>query len=70
VTILSDRRKIQPYGLNGGEPGAPGRTILITEEGERVLAGKDSVHAKAGDRIRIETPGGGGYGDSQKRNRK
>ena len=70
VTILSDRRKIQPYGLNGGEPGAPGRTILITEEGERVLAGKDSVHANAGDRIRIETPGGGGYGDSQKRNRK
>jgi N-methylhydantoinase B len=70
VTILSDRRKIQPYGLNGGEPGAPGRTILITEEGERVLAGKDSVHANAGDRIRIETPGGGGYGDSKKRTRK
>jgi N-methylhydantoinase B len=67
VTILSDRRKTQPYGLNGGEPGAPGRTVLITEKGERLLAGKDSVHANAGDRIRIETPGGGGYGDSKKR---
>ncbi len=62
VTILSDRRKIQPYGLKGGEPGAAGRTVLITRNGERVLAGKDSVHANAGDRIRIETPGGGGWG--------
>ena len=62
VTILSDRRKIPPYGLNGGEPGAPGRAVLVTNNGERVLAGKDSVHANAGDRVRIETPGGGGYG--------
>ena len=62
VTILSDRRKTRPYGLNGGEPGAPGRTVLVTGNGERVLAGKDSVHANAGDRIRIETPGGGGWG--------
>lgn len=62
VTILSDRRKTRPYGLNGGEPGAPGRTILITKNGERVLAGKDSTHASRGDRIRIETPGGGGWG--------
>jgi N-methylhydantoinase B len=67
VTILSDRRKIQPYGLNGGDPGALGRTVLISGNNERVLAGKDSVHAKSGDRIRIETPGGGGYGDSKKR---
>ena len=62
VTILSDRRKTRPYGLNGGESGAPGRTLLITREGERVMAGKDSSHANAGDRIRIETPGGGGCG--------
>ena len=62
VTILSDRRKTRPYGLNGGEPGAPGRTILITKNGEQVLAGKDSTHADAGDRIRIESPGGGGWG--------
>jgi len=62
VTILSDRRKTRPYGLNGGEPGAAGRTVLITKNGERVLAGKDSVYANAGDRVRIESPGGGGWG--------
>jgi len=67
VTILSDRRKTRPYGLNGGEPGAPGRTILITKKGERVLAGKDSTHADAGDRIRIETPSGGGWGKQSKK---
>jgi N-methylhydantoinase B len=62
VTILSDRRKTRPYGLNGGKPGAVGRTVLITKDDESVLAGKGSVHANAGDLIRIETPGGGGYG--------
>ena len=67
VTILSDRRKIGPYGLNGGEPGAPGRTVLISEKGERVLAGKDSVNVAAGDRIRIESPGGGGWGKKSKK---
>jgi N-methylhydantoinase B len=67
VTILSDRRKTRPYGLNGGEPGAPGRTVLVTRDGERVLAGKDSSHANAGDRIRIETPGGGGWGKESKK---
>ena len=69
VTILSDRRKIPPYGLNGGESGAPGRTLLIGKENELVLSGKESVSAKAGDRIRIETPGGGGWGDRKDRGR-
>jgi N-methylhydantoinase B len=62
VTILSDRRKTRPYGLKGGDPGAAGRTVLITAEGERELGGKESVRAESGDRIRIESPGGGGYG--------
>lgn len=62
VTILSDRRKTRPYGLKGGGPGKAGRTTLITAAGDRVLAGKDSTDGKTGDRIRIETPGGGGYG--------
>jgi N-methylhydantoinase B len=66
VTILSDRRKTRPYGLEGGEPGAAGRTLLITKKGEETLAGKDSRDAEAGDRIRIETPGGGGYGRASK----
>ena len=62
VTILSDRRRVAPYGLQGGNSGATGRTILINENREQVLAAKDSIDAKAGDRIRIETPGGGGWG--------
>ena len=66
VTILSDRRKTRPYGLNGGEPGTAGRAVLITQGGERQLNGKDSTHASAGDRIRIESPGGGGYGSKTK----
>jgi N-methylhydantoinase B len=64
VTILSDRRKTRPYGLKGGQPGAPGRAVLITQTGQRELKSKDSAHAVAGDRILIETPGGGGYGTS------
>jgi N-methylhydantoinase B len=66
VTILADRRKTLPYGLKGGQPGKAGRTVLISKDGETVLAGKDSVQAKAGDRVRIETPGGGGYGKKRK----
>jgi N-methylhydantoinase B len=66
VTILSDRRKTRPYGLNGGEPGTAGCAVLITQGGERQLNGKDSARATAGDRIRIESPGGGGYGSKPK----
>ncbi len=62
VTILSDRRKTRPYGLDGGEAGSAGRTTLISEGNEQILAGKDSTYARAGDVIRIETPGGGGHG--------
>jgi N-methylhydantoinase B len=62
VTLLSDRRKTRPYGLRGGEAGRAGRAVLVTKEGSRELGSKQSIHASAGDRIRIETPGGGGYG--------
>jgi N-methylhydantoinase B len=70
VTILSDRRKTRPYGLDGGEPGAAGRTLLITRDGEQVLNGKDSTSARAGDRIRIESPGGGGFGRQKTKGKK
>ncbi|MEK6304024.1 MAG: hydantoinase B/oxoprolinase family protein [Acidobacteriota bacterium] len=66
VTILSDRRTTRPYGLKGGEPAKPGRTTLLKKDGEQLLAGKDSVDAEAGDRIRIESPGGGGWGSERK----
>ncbi|MGA8429534.1 MAG: hydantoinase B/oxoprolinase family protein [Candidatus Sulfotelmatobacter sp.] len=62
VTLLADRRRFPPYGLSGGEPGALGRTYLITSVGERELPGKCSIAARKGDVIRIETPGGGGWG--------
>ena len=62
VTVLSDRRKTRPYGLDGGEAGAAGRTILVSDGNEQILAGKDSTDARAGDVIRIESPGGGGHG--------
>ncbi|HYL96990.1 MAG TPA: hydantoinase B/oxoprolinase family protein, partial [Terriglobales bacterium] len=63
VTLLADRREGRPYGLNGGEPGAAGRTEVVRADGSRQqLAGKASVRVKAGERIRVDTPGGGGWG--------
>jgi N-methylhydantoinase B len=62
VTLLADRRKTRPYGLRGGEAGQAGRALLISADGEQEIGSKQSLHATAGDRIRIETPGGGGYG--------
>jgi N-methylhydantoinase B len=63
MSLLSDRRKRAPYGLNGGEDGALGRAFLIRREGrEEEIASKGSWQLEAGDRVRIETPGGGGFG--------
>jgi N-methylhydantoinase B len=64
VTILADRRKTQPWGLAGGEPGAPGITAIIRDGVERTLPGKSTIELPAGTRIRIESPGGGGWGKS------
>lgn len=62
VTLLSDRRERAPYGAEGGAPGACGRNTLIRDGAETRLPGKVQIALKAGDRLRIETPGGGGYG--------
>jgi N-methylhydantoinase B len=62
VSLLSDRRRLAPYGLQGGEDGRKGQTSLKTGHGKKRLGGKFTIHVKAGDRILIETPGGGGYG--------
>jgi len=63
VTLLTERRELRPYGLAGGEPGLAGRNWVERRQGhwER-LPGKCSLQLEAGDRLRIETPGGGGYG--------
>ncbi len=62
VTLLSDRRERPPYGAEGGAPGACGRNTLIRDGKSQRLPGKVQMTLKAGDRLRIETPGGGGYG--------
>ncbi len=64
LTLLADRRKFQPYGLESGQDGAAGQALVRDGASgeERRLPGKCSIHLKAGDTIRIETPGGGGWG--------
>ena len=62
VTILSDRRMRGPYGLRGGEPGAPGKNLLLRGRRITAIPGKARFEVRAGDVLRIETPGGGGYG--------
>jgi N-methylhydantoinase B len=65
VTILSDRRARGPYGLRGGEEGSPGRNTLLRAGQARPLAAKVNFELKKGDKLRIETPGGGGWGRSR-----
>src|SRR6478672_4661100 len=63
VTLLADRRSRGPYGLNGGADGSPGKTEAILSDGTtRHLPGKTSIALKKGSRVRIETPGAGGFG--------
>ncbi|MEA2468877.1 MAG: N-methylhydantoinase, partial [Thermoleophilaceae bacterium] len=57
-SLITERRRHAPPGADGGEPGAPGRNLLNGEE----LPPKASGNLSRGDRLRIETPGGGGYG--------
>jgi N-methylhydantoinase B/oxoprolinase/acetone carboxylase alpha subunit len=62
VTILSDRREGAPYGLRGGKPGKSGRNSLLRGGAVRAVAAKANFQVRAGDTLRIETPGGGGWG--------
>ena len=68
VTLLSDRRKTHPCGLKGGGEGAAGRAEIVRTDGSfEVLPGKCSVQVGRGERVRVETPGGGGWGDEIQR---
>ena len=58
LSLLTERRRHAPRGAMGGEPGARGRNLLDGEE----LPPKAREHLRAGQRLRIETPGGGGFG--------
>ncbi|HEV7680823.1 MAG TPA: hydantoinase B/oxoprolinase family protein [Pyrinomonadaceae bacterium] len=72
MSLLADRRKRRPYGLSGGEPGKPGNAAIVRAGRARKIGSKagrackigskGSWELKAGDRVRIETPGGGGFG--------
>jgi N-methylhydantoinase B len=63
VTLLADRRSRGPYGLSGGSDGSAGKTEVIDRDGTvRPLPGKTSVALKKGSRVRISSPGGGGWG--------
>jgi N-methylhydantoinase B len=62
LAVLSDRRKTFPYGLWGGLPGARGKNYLLTQGHARQLGSKVVSYASAGAILRIETPGGGGWG--------
>jgi N-methylhydantoinase B/oxoprolinase/acetone carboxylase alpha subunit len=64
VTVLSDRRRSAPYGARGGAPGASGRNTLVRAAtgAEEQVPGKAWLTLQPGDRLRIESPGGGGFG--------
>jgi N-methylhydantoinase B len=62
-TVLTDRRQSRPYGLHGGEPGEAGRNMIVDPDGsEHPLPGKMQFKLRKGQTLRIQTPGGGGWG--------
>jgi 5-oxoprolinase (ATP-hydrolysing) len=65
ASILSNRRRTAPFGLDGGGAGAPGRNTIVRVSGqtEQVPAAAEMA-LEPGDRLVIETPGGGGYGSA------
>jgi 5-oxoprolinase (ATP-hydrolysing) len=66
VSTLSGHRRVPPYGMAGGQPGALGRNYVERADGSVVeLAGADSIEVGTGDVLVVETPGGGGYGPTR-----
>jgi N-methylhydantoinase B len=63
MSLLADRRTRAPYGLAGGEDASAGRDNIVRSSGRRErISAKGSWELRPGDRVRIETPGGGGHG--------
>jgi N-methylhydantoinase B len=64
VSLMGERRRVPPWGLAGGRPGAVGEDWLVRPGAEPVLLpGKCTLEVAAGDRLRVLTPGGGGWGE-------
>lgn len=61
VSLLTDRRITKPWGLHGGGDGASGGNFLVHAGKRKRVSGKTNVQLEVGDRIRVETPGGGGW---------
>lgn len=67
VSILSERRTMAPYGMHGGQNGSKGMNLWIRNDGRIVsIGGKNTVSMNRGDRVVIQTPGGGGYGKRER----
>ncbi|MBI2487244.1 MAG: hydantoinase B/oxoprolinase family protein [Deltaproteobacteria bacterium] len=62
VTLITERRRFAPYGVQGGKPGKRGRNVLIRDKKSKLTSPKLTIKVKKGDIVRIETPGGGGWG--------
>ncbi len=69
ATILSDRRRNGPYGLAGGGEGKPGRNSIVRGGRATAVPAKATFEVRAGDVVRVETPGGGGWGAARKKKR-
>jgi len=67
VTVLSERRKFPPYGLQGGKPGKAGVNLVIRKDGrQESLPSKFTTWLDAGDTVSIQSPGGGGWGEQNR----
>ena len=63
LSVVTQQRARGPYGLRGGAAGAPGRQRVVRRDGTTIELGSvDGVEVHAGDRLILETPGGGGWG--------
>jgi 5-oxoprolinase (ATP-hydrolysing) len=66
LSLLTGSRQVAPFGLAGGEAGACGLNSVVRADGrEEILAGRALCELRPGDRLRIATPGGGGYGNPE-----
>ncbi len=68
-SLMTDRRSCGPSGIEGGGPGLPGRNALIRGDKETDIDSKAQIELQQGDIVRIETPGGGGWGPFDKQPR-
>ncbi len=66
VTLLTERQRLPPYGVQGGEAGQCGEIHLCRDGKETLLPGKVHFRAQPGDRLTISSPGGGGWGKAEK----